>query len=134
MRYFKTTNASRQYFAAGGLVFTFEPTEQVGGGWHGVLAVEESAASSLAKLAETTPQLSEINAEQYADAKKKPRQQSTLVDSPMRPPAPPQTQAAAAPAARPAQATPSSTGVELKTTRAEPPLELVDEAPKPKRK
>ena len=69
MRYFKTTNASRPY-RAGGLSFSFEQLDNIGGSWLGALALEESDASSLA--AEKFPQVSEITEEEYSALKKKP--------------------------------------------------------------
>ena len=48
MRYFLTINASHPYIA-GGLTFSFEPVQNRGGSWLGVLSVDdESAASALA--------------------------------------------------------------------------------------
>ena len=65
MRYFHTSNASRPY-SAGGLAFTFQPTGQIGGSWHGILAVEsDSAASALANAA--FPQVTEITEESYKE-------------------------------------------------------------------
>lgn len=68
MRYFRTSNASRQW-KAGGLTFTFETTDQVGGQWFGVLAVEEPAASIL--KAAGYPQVTEIDEAEYSAQKKK---------------------------------------------------------------
>jgi hypothetical protein len=76
MRYFKTTNASRQY-KTGGLVFTFEPVANVGGSWLGVLAVGEPAASTLA--AAGIPQVSEITSSEYEEAKKKSEEGSQFL-------------------------------------------------------
>jgi hypothetical protein len=67
-RYFKTSNATRPYSAAG-YTFTFEPTALLGGLWLGVLAAEEPAASKLA--AANIPQVSELTLEQYEEEKKK---------------------------------------------------------------
>jgi hypothetical protein len=68
MRYFLTTNASRQY-KAGGRVYVFELTQHVGATWRGVLAVaDEAAASTLA--AAGIPQVQEITEEQYEAQKK----------------------------------------------------------------
>lgn len=44
-RYFLTINASRPYIA-GGLTFSFEPVQNRGGSWLGVLAVADEAAAS----------------------------------------------------------------------------------------
>ena len=69
MRYFLTTNASRPVIA-GGLTFSFEPVQNRGGSWLGVLAVDEdSAASALA--AAGLPGIDEISAERYEGIKKK---------------------------------------------------------------
>jgi hypothetical protein len=69
-RYFRTSNASRRY-SAGGHAFIFEPVENIGGSWTGLLAVEDdSAASSLA--AANLPQVTEITADAFEGLKKKP--------------------------------------------------------------
>jgi len=68
-RYFLTTNASRPYIA-GGLTFSFEPVQNRGGSWLGVLAVEEdSAASALASAGLIG--VDEIIQERYDNLKKK---------------------------------------------------------------
>ena len=68
-RYFLTVNASRPYIA-GGLTFLFEPVQNRGGSWLGVLAVEEdSAASSLA--AAKLVGVEEITEERFTNLKKK---------------------------------------------------------------
>jgi hypothetical protein len=70
MRFFKTSNASRQY-RTGGLLVTFEPVENVGGTWSGLLAVEvDSIASQIAAAGFT--QITEITEAEYDDLKKKP--------------------------------------------------------------
>ena len=71
MRYFKTTNASRQY-RAGDLAVTFEPADNVGGSWSGLLAVEDNSIASKI-VAAGHPQITEITPEQYDGLKKKPR-------------------------------------------------------------
>lgn len=69
MRYFLTINASRPY-VAGGFTFTFEPVQNRGGSWLGVLAVEEdSVASTLA--AAGLYGVEEITVERYDTLKKK---------------------------------------------------------------
>lgn len=137
MRYFKTSNASRPY-RAGELLFSFEPVDQVGGIWFGVLAVEDdSAASSLEGAA--YPQVTPISEEEYAALKKKPL--SPLSSSRESRPQPvlPESQPSAAPAAAAApQESPASTeeapvsdgaadvlaALQLNSARVEPPDEL----------
>lgn len=90
MRYFKTSNASRQY-RAGGSLFSFEPVDQIGGSWLGVLALEESDASILA--AANLPQVEAITEADYDALKKKPPARSAslqgpLVEQPSPPPRP----------------------------------------------
>ena len=71
MRYFLTVNASHPYIA-GGLTFSFEPVQNRGGSWLGVLAVEEdSAASTLASA--NIVNVAEISFERYDSLKKKVR-------------------------------------------------------------
>lgn len=68
-RYFLATNASRPYIA-GGLTFSFEPVQNRGGSWLGVLAVaDEAAASALAGA--TLYGVEEINIDRYESLKKK---------------------------------------------------------------
>lgn len=68
-RYFLTINASRPYIA-GGLTFSFEPVQNRGGSWLGVLSVaDEAAASTLA--AATLYGVEEINIDRYESLKKK---------------------------------------------------------------
>lgn len=133
MRYFQTSNASRPY-RVGNDIFTFEPAFQVGGNWHGVLAVEESAASSLA--AGKFPQVKEISAEEYDAAKKKPLppnssffelRQSSPKPAPLRPEsviAPSAPSSVAKTELATANASPAK--VEVRTARVEPPQELPD--------
>lgn len=128
-RYFKTKNASRR-FKAGDLAFQFEPVEQVGGSWLGLLAVDsESAANSLAEA--RFPQISEITFEEFESLKKKPKSlpQSYREPRPPEPSSPPAL--AVAPASQ--ASTPSSdelTGGTLLYGDAEPPIELPDSAAK----
>lgn len=69
MRYFLTTNASRPY-VTDGFTFTFEPVQNRGGSWLGVLAVEEdSTASTLASAALVG--VDEITLERFDMLKKK---------------------------------------------------------------
>ena len=68
-RYFLTINASHPYIADG-LTFLFEPVQNRGGSWLGVLAVEEdSAASALASA--SLYGVDEITLERYETLKKK---------------------------------------------------------------
>jgi hypothetical protein len=69
VRYFLTVNASRPHIA-GGLTFTFEPVQNRGGSWLGILAVADPAAAST--LAANRPQgVEEIDAERFTSLKKK---------------------------------------------------------------
>jgi hypothetical protein len=69
MRYFLTVNASRPY-VAGGSTFSFEPVQNRGGSWLGVLSVaEEAAASTLAGAALVG--VEEIGEERFISLKKK---------------------------------------------------------------
>jgi hypothetical protein len=69
MRYFLTVNASRPYIA-GGLTFTFEPVQNRGGSWLGILSVDdESAASTLSSA--SLYGVEEITSERYDSLKKK---------------------------------------------------------------
>ena len=68
-RYFLTVNASRPY-VAGGLTFVFEPVQNRGGSWLGVLAVEEDAAASTLASAGLTG-VEEISLERFDLLKKK---------------------------------------------------------------
>ena len=69
MRYFLTINASHPYIA-GGLTFSFEPVQNRGGSWLGVLSVDdESAASALA--AAGLYGVAEIEEERFLSLKKK---------------------------------------------------------------
>jgi hypothetical protein len=71
MRYFLTTNASHPA-VTGGFTFVFEPVQNRGGSWLGVLAVEEdSAASTLASAGLVN--VAEISFERYDSLKKKVR-------------------------------------------------------------
>lgn len=69
MRYFLTINASRPYIA-GGSTFSFEPVQNRGGSWLGVLAVAEDAAAS-ALAAAALYGVEEITDERYNSLKKK---------------------------------------------------------------
>lgn len=87
MRFFKTSNASRRYHA-GGFAFDFEPVENFGGAWLGVLAVaEEAAANALA--AAKLQQVSEITKDDYDGLKKKPLILSSFRASQQPSPVPP---------------------------------------------
>lgn len=68
-RYFLTINASRPYIA-GGLTFSFEPVQNRGGSWLGVLAVaDEAAASALAGAG--LHGVEEISIDRFESLKKK---------------------------------------------------------------
>lgn len=69
MRYFLTINASHPY-VAGGLTFSFEPVQNRGGSWLGVLAVAEDAAASALAEAKLFG-VEEIGDERYTSLKKK---------------------------------------------------------------
>lgn len=69
MRYFLTVNASRPY-NAGGLTFSFEPVQNRGGSWLGILAVADEAAASTLALARV-PDVEEIGIDRYESLKKK---------------------------------------------------------------
>lgn len=72
MRYFQTSNASRQYYF-GGLAVSFEPIDQIGGSWLGVLEVGDESTSSIIQAGLAgNPQVSEISKEEYDALKKKP--------------------------------------------------------------
>ena len=143
MRYFLTTNASLPY-VAGGYTFTFEPVQNRGGSWLGVLAVAEDAAASALALA-SLQNIDEIDFENYDRIKKKlvPTQTASSA-SPM-----PQQQPAGVPVGavrlvepqgrthgvgnplipRPAAPVPVIETVELQSTSAEPPAEPLLDAP-----
>lgn len=131
MRYFKTSNASRPY-QTGGYTFTFEPVDQNGGIWSGVLAVVDDAAASVLAAA-ALPQITELTAEQYETLKKKPLMPSGSSRVLPKPPQvslqPPARAEAAAPVA-PSSSTAEEASVFLETTDAEPPLELAEDEPK----
>lgn len=69
MRYFLTINASHPY-VAGGLTFSFEPVQNRGGSWLGVLAVEEDSAASTLAAAKLFG-VEEIGDERFISLKKK---------------------------------------------------------------
>ena len=68
-RYFLTINASHPYIA-GGLTFVFEPVQNRGGSWLGVLAVEEDSAASALAAAHLFG-VEEITDERFENLKKK---------------------------------------------------------------
>lgn len=132
MRYFKTSNATRQY-RAGGWIATFEPIDNVGGSWLGLLAVESDSAASQLVFARH-PQIAEITQAEYEELKKK-APSSSVVSGRRRPMparsapvrvAEPAVRAAsmlsAKPVAKVAPVAPS--GVQLKSARLEVPDEL----------
>jgi len=135
MRYFRTSNATRQY-QAGEFNFTFEPVENIGGSWIGLLAVDNSSAASQLAAA-GIPQIEEISKDDYEAVKKKPPQSNPHLREQLQQPLPQRPQPAAAPAA-PANTSPSSeaVGVELKSARLDVPdeLKLATDSPKPKKK
>jgi len=139
MRYFKTSNASRQY-RAGDIAVTFVPVENVGGNWSGLLAVEDEAAAAKI-VAANHPQITEIPESEYERLKKKPQTPSSnFQDSPPPPAYSPQLRVAEGKAG--SARTPSSKSpppapkVELKSAKLEVPDELKEVAPthKPKPK
>jgi hypothetical protein len=138
MRYFRTTNASRQY-RAGDIAVTFEPLENVGGNWSGLLAVEDDAQAKMI-VAAKHPQIEELTKEEYEELKKKPTlPTNSYPDSPMPPPASSPPVRVAGGAARPASTSsskqpPAPPPVELKSAKLEVPDELKDIAPTPKPK
>lgn len=126
MRFFKTSNASRQY-KAGGSVYIFEPVENIGGSWLGLLAVEDdSAASQL--VAAKIPQITEITAEEHEGLKKKPlapnphfREQRPQQQTPQLPVVVPAAPVASTSTSKQPTA---ATGVELKAAVLDVPDEL----------
>lgn len=88
MRYFQTSNASRQYYF-GGLAVSFEPIDQIGGSWLGLLAVEQnSTADIIAAALPQNPQVTEISQEEYDALKKKPLTPSASYKALPEPPSP----------------------------------------------
>lgn len=142
MRYFLTVNASRPALA-GGLTFVFEPVQNRGGSWLGILAVADDAAASI--LGAAKPEgVEEISDERYLGLKKK------LMGIPDAPNGSRRPQRVPTPGAReegvslversgrtpgvgnpliprPAPAAPEP--VSLQTTNAEPPREPLIDAP-----
>jgi hypothetical protein len=68
-RYFLTVNASRPYIA-GALTFTFEPVQNRGGSWLGILSVADEAAASTLSAAALYG-VEEITSERFDSLKKK---------------------------------------------------------------
>lgn len=137
MRYFRTSNASRQY-RTGDIAVTFEPLENTGGNWSGLLAVDDDANASKI-VAANLPQITEITKEEYEGLKKKPAHTSgSFQDSPMPPPAsspPVRVAGGAAPPRSTSSPAPATTKVELKSAKLDVPDELKEVAPtKPKPK
>jgi hypothetical protein len=126
MRYFRTSNASRQY-RAGDLAVTFEPLENVGGNWSGLLAVEDDSAANKI-VAAKHPQIAEITAEEYEGLKKKPPQPRPSLQDSRRPrqESTPQLRVAGdrptASGKKPAPA-PAPPAIELKSAKLEVPDE-----------
>jgi len=138
MRYFRTTNASRQY-RAGDIVVTFEPVDNIGGSWSGLLAADEPAASKLAGAA--LPQVTEITKEEYDGLKKKPPTLNPSFRDSVRPPHPFSPQLpVVGPAVAPSAATPSNKAApvapqaQVKAAKLEVPDELKLEAAPTKRR
>jgi len=137
MRFFKTSNASRRYYA-GGFAFDFEPVENLGGAWLGILAVaDEAAASSLASA--KIPQVTEIQQEEHDGLKKKPLIVSSFRESQRPLPEVPRQLPIVPPAPKKESVRLSETSSEpvaqvvgLSTGDASPPidLELADTTPK----
>lgn len=129
MRYFKTSNASRLY-KAGGLSFAFDPMENIGGIWSGVLAVEDDSAAGILAAAKFS-QVEEITAEDFDGLKKKPlnRSPSYIVSQAL--PSRPSPALQVAPSAakepeepQPAAAQAPSPAPKIKTRRVAPPDDL----------
>lgn len=141
MRVFKTTNASRRYYA-GGFAFDFEPVGNFGGAWLGVLAVaDEAAANALA--AAKIPQVSEITQEEHDDLKKKPPTLSSFKVSQQPSPVPPPQLPIVPPAAKKESRASSETSSEpapqpvvgLTVGDVTPPIDLdLGEVATPKKK
>lgn len=135
-RYFKAFVTGRP-LEAGGRSFIFEPVSPMGGGWQGVLAVDDNAAASILAAADGVTELTE---EQFEAIKKKrgarrvmspvsghsARLQPELqrlagsakaVEAPSPPTAGPEPTAAAS------SEEPIAASVALKTTAVEPPPE-----------
>lgn len=144
LRYFTSLVTGRP-LEVGGRSFIFEPVTPRGGGWLGVLAVEDESAASI--LASFPDRVSEISEEQYDVFKKKRSGQATTPVSAQSPTPQPKPQplvpsvVLAAPRTNsistevPAAVSESvETSVSLKVTDKEPPPEpLLDVAPKKKR-
>lgn len=137
MRYFQSSTVSRAVTSGAGS-FIFEPSIPMGGGWLGVLAVEEPTASVLA--ADLPASVWEITEEVFLGVKKKAPE--TLTD--WRPSQQRQqgkeTLVVAAPAARPIDLIKPDkvpevvvASVSLETTKAKPPIEPLLEMPSEKR-
>jgi hypothetical protein len=77
MRYFESSNANREY-KVGGFSYRFDPADNIGGAWSGVLAIEnEEAATVLANNLTLFPQIKEITEEEYLEVKKKGQPRSS---------------------------------------------------------
>lgn len=145
MRYFLTVNASRPH-VAGGLTFSFEPVQNRGGSWLGILSVADEAAASILAGASLYG-VEEIGDERYTSLKKKlmgipdalngsPRPQRVRT-----PGANAEAVRLAEPSGRtrgfvgnplieaPAKAAPVVESVSIQTTTAEPPSEPLLESP-----
>lgn len=117
MKFFSTSNASRQY-RAGGLVFSFEPVVNIGGTWLGVLALEQSSADILAGALPSLPQVREITEDEFNDLKKKPVSRSASsreFQAAPTPPRPPEAARLVGPTAEPVPAKPKPAPVEAAT-------------------
>lgn len=129
MRYFTTTNASRRY-RAGDYAFTFDPVENIGGTWFGMLSVSDEEGAAIA--AALIPQIAEVTAEEFELLKKKPPQpNSSWRESHPRPApssAPLAVVGVVAAAASTSSSKPAPTTTVLKTKKIEVPDELKFEA------
>lgn len=67
-RYFETTNASLPLLLSG-YSFVFEPIEQFGGAWRGILKTDDESAANV--LAAHKGPVSEVTAEEFESLKKK---------------------------------------------------------------
>jgi hypothetical protein len=136
-RYFKSSTVSRAVTSSAGS-FIFEPSIPMGGGWLGVLAVDEPTASNLA--ADLPPSVWEISEDDYLGVKKKvPVMETGWQRSPQKLPKTEAPIVVVAAESRTEVTKPEKAesalppSVELKTTRQKPPAEPLLEMPSDKR-
>ncbi len=144
LRYFQSIVTGRP-LNVGGRSFIFEPVMPLGGGWLGVLAVDDESAASI--LAAATDEADEITEEAYNTFKKKrsgrvtqtgfvPSQTPQIKPQPLLPSAVPAVSPTASTGteAPPASPEPAGPNVSLGVTDAEPPHEpLLEPAIKAKK-